>query len=163
MQSTASQRPWKKFYPKHIRPSIDYPKEPLQSLLLNSASKYPDSIALDFQGKKLSYKELNELANQFANGLISLGFTKDSKIAIILPNLPQFVICFYGALKAGAIIVPCNPLYREREIEFQLKDAEVQAVVILNNVYQPNDFYAEFEKARPRLPKTKTRFCHVNN
>ena len=158
MQSTVTERPWKKFYPKHIRPNIDYPKEPLQSLLINSATKYPDSIALNFQGKKLSYKELNELANQFANGLISLGISKDAKIAVILPNLPQFVICFYGALKVGSIIVPCNPLYREKEIEFQLNDAEAEVVVILNNMYPPNDFYAEFEKARTRLPKLKHVF-----
>ncbi|MGA2875243.1 MAG: long-chain fatty acid--CoA ligase [Nitrososphaerales archaeon] len=158
MQSSATQRPWQKFYPKHIRPSIDYPKEPLQSLLINSASRYPDSIALDFEGKKLSYKELNELASQFANGLISLGLAKNSKVAVILPNLPQFVICFYGALKAGAIVVPCNPLYREKEIEFQLKDAEVEVVVILNNVYPPNDFYSEFAKARPRLARIKHVF-----
>jgi long-chain acyl-CoA synthetase len=158
MQSAASQRPWQRFYPNHIRRSIDYPKEPLQSILINSSMKYPDSIALDFEGKKISYKELNELANQFANGLNSLGLAKGSKVAVILPNLPQFVICFYGALKAGAIVVPCNPLYREKEIEFQLKDAGVEAVVILNNVYAPNDFYAEFEKARPRLPKIKHVF-----
>ena len=158
MASAVPQKPWQKFYPKHIRPSIEYPKEPLQSVLINSATKYPDSIAIDFEGKKLTFKEVNELANQFANGLASLGYSKGSKIAIILPNLPQFVFCFYGALKAGTIIVPCNPLYREREIEFQLKDAEVQVVVILNNVYQPNDFYAEFEKARSRLPEVKHVF-----
>lgn len=158
MQSTVSQRPWQKFYPKHIRPSIDYPKEPLQSLLINSALKYPDSIALEFEGKKLSFKELNELSNQFANGLVSLGLARNSKVAVILPNLPQFVICFYGALKAGAIVVPCNPLYREKEIEFQLNDADVEVVVILNNVLHPNDFYAEFEKARPRLQKIKHVF-----
>ncbi|HVB11830.1 MAG TPA: long-chain fatty acid--CoA ligase, partial [Nitrososphaerales archaeon] len=82
----------------------------------------------------------------------------DAKIAVILPNLPQFVICFYGALKVGSIIVPCNPLYREKEIEFQLNDAEAEVVVILNNVYPPNDFYAEFEKARPHLPKLRHVF-----
>ena len=158
MESVAAQRPWIRFYPKRIRPSIDYPKSPLQSILVNSASKYPDSVALDFQGRKLTFKQLNELANQFANGLVSLGFKKGFKLAIILPNLPQFVICFYGALKAGGVVVPCNPLYREREIEFQMKDADVEGVVILNNVYPPNDFFAEFEKARPRLPKIEQVF-----
>jgi long-chain acyl-CoA synthetase len=158
MQTVAPQRPWTKFYPKRIPSSIDYPKAPLQSILVNSASKYPDSVALDFQGKKLSFRQLNDLSNQFANGLLSLGLGKNSRIAIILPNLPQFIICFYGALKAGAIIVPCNPLYREKELEFQLRDAEVEAVIILNNTYPPNDFYAEFEKARPRLAKVTQVF-----
>ena len=158
MESVAAQRPWTRFYPKHIRPSIDYPKAPLHSILVDSATKYPDSVALDFEGKKITFKQLNELANQFANGLVSLGFKKGFKFAIILPNLPQFVICFYGALKAGAVVVPCNPLYREREIDFQMRDADVEAVVILNNVYPQNDFFAEFEKARPRLPKIKQVF-----
>ena len=158
MQSVAAQRPWQKFYPKRIKASIEYPKYPLQSILTQSASKFGNSAALDFQGKKLTFGQLNKLANQFANGLTSLGIKKDSKVAVILPNLPQFVICFYGALKAGAVVVPCNPLYRERELEFQLKDSGAEAVVILNNIYQPNDFYAEFEKARSRLPQLKHVF-----
>lgn len=158
MQSAASQRPWQKFYPGRIRPSIDYPKKPLYSILTESASKYSNDTALDFQGKKLTFGQLNRLANQFANGLLLLGIKKGSKVAIVLPNLPQFVICFYGALKAGAIVVPCNPLYRQRELEFQLKDAGVEAIVILNNVYSSNDFFAEFEKARPQLPQMKHVF-----
>ena len=87
---------------------------------------------------------------------------KNSKVAVILPNLPQFVICFYGTLKAGAIVVPCNPLYREKEIEFQLKDAEVEAVVILNNIYPPNDFYSEFAKGQTSTSKDKTCFRDFN-
>ena len=158
MESALSQRPWQRFYPKHIRHSIEYPKEPLQSLLINSAQKHPDSVALEFEGKKITYRQLNDLTNQFANGLNSLGIGKNSKVAVILPNLPQFVICFYGALKAGAVVVPCNPLYREKELEHQLDDAEVEAVVILNNIYHPNDFYAEFEKARTHLPRIKHVF-----
>jgi long-chain acyl-CoA synthetase len=158
MESALLQRPWQKFYPKHIRHSLDYPKETLQSLLINSAQKHPDSVAVEFEGKKITFRELNDLANQFANGLNSLGIGKNSKVAVILPNLPQFVICFYGALKAGAVVVPCNPIYRERELEYQLSDAEVEAVVILNNIYLPNDFYAEFEKARARLPRVKHVF-----
>ncbi|MGH2638018.1 MAG: long-chain fatty acid--CoA ligase, partial [Rhabdochlamydiaceae bacterium] len=73
MQTVALPRPWIKFYPKNVKATIDYPKEPLQSLLTNTASRAPSAIALEFQGKKISYKQLNELSNQFANGLISLG------------------------------------------------------------------------------------------
>ena len=126
--------------------------------MTESASKFSNDIALNYQGKKLTFGQLNRLANQFANGLLSLGIKKGSKVAIVLPNLPQFVICFYGALKAGAIVVPCNPLYRQRELEFQLKDAGVEAIVILNNVYAQNDFFAEFQKARPHLPQMKHVF-----
>jgi len=158
MQSTALPKRWLKFYPEGVAQSLEVPRTSVQSFLIESARKYPRSTALEYQGNKISYARLNEFSNQFANGLTSLGLTKGSKIAIILPNIPQFVICFWGALKAGLTIVPCNPLYREREIEFQLKDSEADAIVVLNNVYNENDFYSSFEKVRPRLTKIKHVF-----
>jgi len=110
MQSVALPKPWLKFYPESVPESIEIPRESLQSLLVEAARKYPDAPALNFQGKKLTYRQLNELANQFANGLISIGLSRGAKVAIILPNLPQFVFCFWVPLKAGLIFVPCNPL-----------------------------------------------------
>lgn len=157
MQSVAP-KPWLKFYPKEVPSSENYPNDALQSFLINSASKFPAAVAILFEGKKISYRQLNELSNQFANGLISLGVKKGSKIALVLPNTPQFVFSFFGALKTGAIVVPCNPLYRERELEFQLRNSEAEAVVILNNVYPPNNFYDDFGKARPRLENIKHVF-----
>ena len=158
MQSSALPKPWLKFYPEGVPHEIEIPRESVQSILIETVRKYSGSTALEYQGNKISYGKLNELANQFANGLISLGLEKGSKLAIILPNIPQFVICFWGALKAGLTIVPCNPLYREREIEFQLQDSEADAVVLLNNIYNQNDFYSSFEKAKPRLTKIKHVF-----
>ena len=158
MQTAAHDRPWLKFYPADVPPSIDYPKTPLFSILVESAQKYSNKVALDYLGRKITFRELNELANQFANGLISIGIKKGSKIALILPNLPQFVICFYGAMKAGAIVVPCNPLYKEKELEFQIENSGSEAVVLLNSVVRVNDFYSEFAKCRPRLAKVKHVF-----
>jgi long-chain acyl-CoA synthetase len=158
MQAIEEPRPWLKFYPADVPPTIDYPKKPLFSLLAESASKYPLRIALSYQGRNISYAQLNELANQFANGLHSLGIGKGSKIALILPNLPQTVFSFYGALKAGVTAVPCNPLYRERELEFQLQNSEVEAVVLLENTIGPHNYYEEFGKCRPRLSKVKYVF-----
>ena len=155
---TSTQRPWLKFYAKEVPATIDYPSKTVQSFLAESAIKHANRNALHFEGKKITYRELNDLANQFANGLISLGIGKGSKVAIILPNVPQFVFCFYGALKTGATIVPCNPLYKEKELEFQLSDSDTDAVVILNNVIPPNDFYSEFAKTRTRLSKLKHVF-----
>ncbi len=154
---TITARPWVKFYPSEIPPIIDYPQEPLFKLLTESAKKHPDWVAISYLGKKITYRELDELANQFANGLIPLGITKGSKVALILPNVPQFVFCFFGILKSGATVVPCNPLYREKELEFQLQNSEAVAVVLLNNIAGQNNFYQEFEKCRPRL----TRLKHV--
>lgn len=155
---TVTTRPWLKFYPSDIPPVIDFPQEPLFKILSESAKKHPDWIAISYLGKKISYRELDELANQFANGLISLGITKGSKVALILPNLPQYVFCFFGILKSGATVVPCNPLYREKEIEFQLQNSDAGAVVLLNNIIGPNNFYQEFEKCRSRLSKLKHVF-----
>lgn len=155
MQSTELSKRWLKFYPDGIPRAIEIPKKPVQWILAEAVRKYPNSIALEYQGNRISYTRLNELSNQFANGLLSLGLKKGSKIAIVLPNIPQFVICFWGALKAGLTIVPCNPLYREREIEFQLVDCEAEAIVLLNNIYNQNDFFSSFEMARPRLSNVK--------
>jgi long-chain acyl-CoA synthetase len=155
---TVTTRPWLKFYPSDIPPIIDFPQEPLYQILSESARKHPDWIAISYLGKKITYQDLDELANQFANGLVSLGITKGSKVALILPNVPQFIFCFFGILKSGATVVPCNPLYREKEIEFQLQDAEAEAVVLLNNIVGQNNFYQEFEKCRPVLAKLKHVF-----
>lgn len=158
MQSTALPKRWSKFYPEGVPQKLEAPIQSVQSVLVEAAKEYSSSTALEYEGAKISYSKLNDLSNQFANGLTPLGLKKGSKIAIILPNIPQFVICFWGALKSGLTVVPCNPLYREREIEFQLKDSETDAVVILDNIYNQNDFYASFEKARPRLPDVKQVF-----
>ncbi len=155
---TVTARPWLKFYPPDISANIDYPIEPLFALLSETTKNHPDWVALSYMGKKITYKELDELSNQFANGLISLGVTKGSKVALILPNVPQYVFCFFGILKSGASVVPCNPLYREKELEFQLANSESVAVVLLNNVVGPNNFYQEFEKCRTRLSKLKYVF-----
>ncbi|MHB8566306.1 MAG: long-chain-fatty-acid--CoA ligase [Nitrososphaerales archaeon] len=155
---TVPPRPWLRFYPKGVPASIDYPNKPVQHFLSESAKKYPARIALNFQGKRITYRELDQLSNKFANGLISLGITKGSRVAIILPNCPQFVISYYGAMKTGATIVTCNPLYKERELEFQLNDSGCEAAVLMNNVIAPNDFFGEFEKCRPRLQKMKHVF-----
>jgi long-chain acyl-CoA synthetase len=155
---TVTSRPWLKFYPPDISATLDYPKYPLFSLLSETSKNHPDWVALSYMGKKITYKELDEQSNQFANGLISLGITKGSRVALILPNVPQYVICFFGILKSGAMVVPCNPLYREKELEFQLENSEASAVVLLNNIVGSNNFYQEFEKCRPRLAKLKHVF-----
>ncbi len=148
---THSSKPWLKFYPQDIPPSLEYPKQPLYYFLTETCEKFPNRTALVFEGRRITYKQLNQLANRFANSLLSLGLKKGDRVGIILPNIPQFVFCFYGALKAGTVVVPCNPTYREKELEFQLRDSGARAAVILNNIYGGTDFFLEFEKCRSRL------------
>ncbi|MFQ5874329.1 MAG: AMP-binding protein, partial [Dehalococcoidia bacterium] len=110
---------WLKHYEPEVPPTIEYPEKPLHWALEEAARKYPDNTATIFLGAKLTYRELDELASRFAAALSDLGVKKGDRVSVHLPNCPQFVIAYYGTLKAGGVVVPTNPLYVEREIEHQ--------------------------------------------
>ncbi|MEG9194814.1 MAG: long-chain fatty acid--CoA ligase [Candidatus Methanoglobus sp.] len=129
------ERIWIKHYDKGVRDHIDYPVIPLYSLLEESARKYPDKPALIFYGKKITYRELNELTDRVASYLYDLGIRKGSKVVIDLPNIPQYVIAYYGILKAGATVVQCNPLYTEREIRYIVENSEAEAGFFFEPVF----------------------------
>ena len=84
--------------------------------------------------QEVTYAELDRLANRFGNALVKLGIGKGDRVALLFPNSSQFVIAFFGALKAGAVVTAINPLYREREVEFQLRDSGAKAIVTLENL-----------------------------
>lgn len=125
-------RLWLKSYEPGIPSTLKYPDIPLQQFLTNAAERFPNNPATFFFGKKITYKELNELANRFANALIALGVKKGDRVALMLPNCPQAVFAYYGALRIGAIVVQTNPLYVEREIEVQMKDSGAETIVALD-------------------------------
>ncbi|MBP1999075.1 long-chain acyl-CoA synthetase [Paenibacillus shirakamiensis] len=125
-------KPWMNQYPQEVPHSYDYPKMNLANILVDSALAYPNHTALDFMGKKISYRELLKSAYRFANALLKLGIRKGDRIAVMLPNCPQGVIAYYGTLLAGGIAVMTNPLYVPREIEHQLTDAGVRMIVTLD-------------------------------
>ena len=104
---------WLKHYDEGVRDHIDYPEIPLYKILEDSAEKYPDKTALIFIGKKISYRELNEISDRVAAFLFELGIGKGSRVIVDLPNAPHFVAAYYGILKTGATVVQCNPLYTE--------------------------------------------------
>ncbi|MEM0456495.1 MAG: long-chain fatty acid--CoA ligase [Nitrososphaerota archaeon] len=128
-------RPWYRFYPEGVPRSIDYPEMPLHGLLERSASAYPEKIAVvsGENGYRLTYRELNELASRFANVLISMNAARGDRVALFLPNIPQFLIAYYGALKAGCVVTTISPLARENTLLFQLNDSEAESLV----VYEP--------------------------
>ncbi|MEM4546160.1 MAG: long-chain fatty acid--CoA ligase [Nitrososphaerota archaeon] len=128
-------RPWYRFYPEGVPRSIDYPEMPLHGLLERSASAYPEKIAVvsGENGYRLTYRELNELASRFANVLISMDAARGDRVALFLPNIPQFLIAYYGALKAGCVVTTISPLARENTLLFQLNDSEAESLV----VYEP--------------------------
>ena len=129
------EKPWFKFYPEGIPKSIPYPEVPLPQLLRDTAKKHPDHVALIFEDYKITYRELDELVDRFAAALHDLGISKGDVVALFLPNIPQFVITYYGILRVGGIVTAINPLYKEREVEYQLNNAEAKAIVTLDVLY----------------------------
>lgn len=126
---------WLKNYPPNIPTTMEYEEIPLQEYLTSAVEKTPTKIAIHFLGKELTYQELYESSLKFANYLVKIGIEKGDRVAIMLPNCPQSVISYYGILYAGGIVVQTNPLYTEREVEYQLKDSGAKAIVALDILY----------------------------
>lgn len=127
--------PWLQLYEEGVPAHLAIPDRPLTSLLDNAARHYPNNTAIIYYGHKITYAQLSTLANRFASGLQKIGVKKGDRVAIALPNIPQFPLAFYGALRAGAVVVPTNPLYTERELSHQLNDSGATVIVMLDTFY----------------------------
>jgi long-chain acyl-CoA synthetase len=112
--------------------AIEYPERPLQHLLDEAAARFPNRAAVTFFGRDLTFSELRGLADRFAGALRALGLQKGDRVSLHLPNCPQFIIAYYGTLKAGGIVVPFNPLYVEREVATQMADSGATIAVTLD-------------------------------
>ena len=126
--------PWLKYY----TPGVPYEIDPeayssLVELIETGFRLYKDRSAYANMGKELTYGKLDELSRNFASYLQSLGLRKGDRIAIQMPNLLQYPVAMFGALRAGLIVVNTNPLYTPREMQHQFKDSGVKAIVILAN------------------------------
>ena len=95
------ERIWQKSYPESVPVTVDYEKITLPETLKRTAGKYPETVALIMMGKKITYRELDELVDRFATALADLGLKKGDKVAIILPNMPQVVIASYAVFALG--------------------------------------------------------------
>ena len=124
-------RPWHKHYDPQVPPNLTYPRVPLYQFLDETAAKYPDSPCTNFFGKQLTYPQVKQLSDRFAASLARMGIRKGDRVVLLLPNSPQFIIAYYGLLKAGAVIVPLNPLSAERELEFYLTDSEAETAITI--------------------------------
>src|SRR5437016_8842554 len=131
----ASGNTWAGHSDPDVPASLVYRSGPLQAMLDDAAENHPNSTATIFFNRKRSYRSISEAAWRFANGLRRLGVKTGDRVALVLPNSPQFVIAFYGALRAGAIVVPCNPLYTPPELQHQLADSGATVVVALSRFY----------------------------
>ncbi|MGJ7511087.1 long-chain-fatty-acid--CoA ligase [Variovorax sp. GT1P44] len=127
-------RPWLGSYPQGVPADIDASHYPsLVALMEESFSKYADRTAYSFMGKDVSYAEVDLQSRAFAGYLQGLGLAKGDRVAVMMPNCPQYPIAVAGLLRAGLILVNVNPLYTPRELEHQLKDSGAKAIVIMEN------------------------------
>jgi long-chain acyl-CoA synthetase len=126
-------KPWLKNYEPGVPPTLEYPQEPVYHFLVETARKYPQNTCTIFQDKMISYQQMNLLSNSLAAALVDLGVRKGDRVALFMPNLPQFVMAFFATLKAGGTVVAINPTYKEREILFQLNDSGAVMMIGLSN------------------------------
>jgi long-chain acyl-CoA synthetase len=145
---------WQKNYDSGVPTTIEYPQVPLFHLLEEAARKYPDRACTIFKGAVITFKEMDEITNRIAAALVDMGVKKGDRVGIFMPNTPQFVMVYYGILKAGGAVVATNPLYTPPEIEHQASDSGIEYMFVMTN------FYETIKKAQP---KTKIKQLIVTN
>jgi len=125
------ERPWLAHYEKGVPYTIGIPNIPVHHLLRSAVRRFPRNTAVIFEGGRLSYRKLNHEANRFANALISLGLGKGARVVLLMPNIPQMVIGFFGTLKAGMTAVFIPPLTEPDELINVIKEVDASALVTL--------------------------------
>jgi len=129
------EKPWYNSWPKGLPKTLDYPNIPLHQTLDDTAKRLPNKTSLIYYGTEIPFKEVKENADKFATVLAEMGVKKGDRVCLYLENSPQFVMAYYGALKAGAIVVPANPMFKEMELEYQLSDSGSETIVALDHLY----------------------------
>jgi long-chain acyl-CoA synthetase len=127
--------------PKTLAP---YPQKTLVDYVDEAVKEHPDYPMVLFKKRKMSYAEIQKLTDEFAAALAAKGVKKGDRVALIMPNVPQAIICRWGAWKIGAILVHLNPTYTESELEHALNDCGAETVVVMTM------FYNQFKKLQPR-------------
>jgi long-chain acyl-CoA synthetase len=138
---------WLASYPANVDWHAKIPAKPLYALLDEAVARFADRPCVDFLDKRFSYREIGEMANRAAKGLVKLGVRRGTKVGLFLPNCPYSVIFYFGILKAGGTVVNFNPLYAERELIHQIQDSDTEFMVTL-------DVKALCDKLLPLMSKT---------
>ena len=146
----STQKPWLRYYEDHVPEHLNYPHLVMPELLERAARERPESPAILFKGRRITYRELNQSVDRFSAALQGLGVRPGDRVAVHLPNCPQFIISYFAILRIGAIVVPCNPLYQFHEMKHQLCDSGAQVIVTLSA------FYPLIRRVRP-----ETQLRHV--
>jgi long-chain acyl-CoA synthetase len=129
------EKPWLKSYEPHVPEHLGYPRSTMPAILEEVAAKYADQPALIYKGTEITFREYNETVDRFAAALQGLGVRKGDRVALHLPNIPQFPMAYYAILRIGGIVVPCNPVYTARELAYQIKDAGAEVCITMSLMY----------------------------
>ncbi|NNL00526.1 MAG: AMP-binding protein [Xanthomonadales bacterium] len=141
------EKPWLKSYPPGVPENIDLGEfSSIADVLEQSCDKYKDRMAYHNMGAELSYSDLEYLTRNFAAALQEMGLQQGDRIALMMPNILQYPVALFGALRAGLVIVNTNPMYTARELRHQLVDAGAKAIVVVEN------FASVLESVRDDVP-----------
>ncbi|HSR13845.1 MAG TPA: long-chain fatty acid--CoA ligase [Thermodesulfobacteriota bacterium] len=140
------ERPWLQFYEEGVPRRIDYPRIPLNRILEDTVREFPENDAIIFKGRRITYRELGGWVRDLASGLHAMGVVQGQRVAIMLPNCPQYIAAYFAVLTIGGVVVNVNPMYVERELAHQLADAGAEAILALR------DFLPRIEAAKAQTP-----------
>jgi long-chain acyl-CoA synthetase len=147
---------WYKSYAPGVQKTLNYEKITISEALSRAAKNFPEHTALNYMGKRITFKELDGLVNQFARALMDLDIRPGDKVAVCLPNIPQVIIANMAILRIGAVCVQNNPLYTERELAYQLNDSDAKHVITLTLLIP------RMQKIKPETQIQKIIGCHIN-
>ncbi len=139
-------RPWFSSYEEGVPRDLAIPPVLLPEILDKTAAAYPDNPAVIFHDRAISYREIQARTASLAAGLAGIGVRKGERVAIMLPNCPQYIEALYAVLKIGGIVVNTNPMYVERELEHQLRDSGTETILALR------DFFPRLRAVQGRTP-----------
>ena len=151
------ERIWHKSYAPQVPKTLEYERLTLSQALTRSADRFPNKTALNYMGRKITYRELDRLVNRFAGALRDLGAGEGDKIAVCLPNIPQVVIANMAIFRIGAVTVQNNPLYTERELSYQLNDSDSRMVITLSLLVP------RMQKIRGKTKLERIVGCHIHS
>jgi long-chain acyl-CoA synthetase len=134
MSSIYEKRPWLKNYPEWVPHDLEIGNSTAIGDFMGSAEQKPDSPAVHYFDHTISYAEIDRLSNSFAAALENFGIVKGDRIILVLQNVPQFLICTYAAWKIGAIVVPLNPMYKEKELAFFCENSNAKIFISLEEI-----------------------------
>ena len=135
VSDAAFARPWQHFYARGVPHTVDIPDIPVTRLLDDAAQQYGRRTALVYFGRKITYARLLKLVDLFADGLADLGVRRGDRVALILPNCPQFTIAWFAVLRIGAVAVPFTPLYTADEMRHQLSNSGATVAIAFDQSY----------------------------